>query len=217
MLKKILRLFFGDDVFISYARSDGKHYATTLKNQLASMDISCFIDYEKVYAGDVLNTTLKRAIRKSTVFVLVGTPNARNSDFVQLEINEARRIKSPIIPIDVNEAVSNPPWDCIGGDNIVWMPESSAPLNEGKPDEAVPSPHIYEEIRKLFSRNRRNVRVRAIITASILVLLSASVIAVWQSMVAQARSRELVESNGKLEKTNSALVKNQNTFAGDHR
>jgi TonB family protein len=201
MAQNLLRTLFGDDVFISYRRADGSAYATTLKEQLVSMDISCFIDYEKIYPGDQLTRTLERAITRSTAFVLIGTPDACNSDHIKLEIAEALRSKRRIILIDINQSLATPEWDFIGRDNLRWISQTSDSLKNGRPNEAMPSPHVYEDFGRLFVRNRRNIRIRAAITIAALILLFTSFIAVWQASVAEARASEVSESNQKLERT----------------
>ena len=190
----LLRYFFGDDIFISYSRKDGKLYATKLKEQLKSMDYSCFIDFEKIYAGDHLSHRIQRAIRGCGVLVLVGTEGARNSEFVNLEIESFLKTGRTLVPIDVKDEVENKPWASLPGHELVWIDE---------PNGEEPSPEIYAEIKRLFGSRRRNVRLRALATFIALILITVAVIAVLQAREARqqqalAEDRKLTAQSGEL-------------------
>src|SRR6185369_2151597 len=101
VFKSLFRLLFRYDIFISYARSDGKEYAIKLRDQLKQLDFSCFLDFDELPAGNSLNKTLKRAISKSATLVIVGTGRAVKSRYVELEVEEFGKTGRPIIPIDI--------------------------------------------------------------------------------------------------------------------
>ncbi|HYG81229.1 MAG TPA: TIR domain-containing protein, partial [Pyrinomonadaceae bacterium] len=194
----LLRYFLGDDIFISYSREDGRQYAANLKEQLQSMDYSCFIDYEKVYPGDHLGSALERAIRRSRVFVLVGTKGVRGPEsWVPKEVAAFKKTGRKIVPINIGEALTAPMWEVIAGDELVWVDEES---------EENPSPIVFDEIKRLFKHNRRNVWVRGAITAAALTLLAVSVIAFWQASEAKANQR-------KAEERTTQLLREQDTVA----
>jgi WD40 repeat protein len=232
MLDLLLRILFRYDVFISYARSDGTEFATKLKEQLASMDISCFIDYDKIVPGDTLFSTLQQATRRSKALLLIGTPGALVSSFVETEFTNSLHAKRIIIPININETLTKPPaavmkngellpvkkefaetlTQVMQPGQLVWITERSDAIAEGRPADAAPSAHIYSEISKLFKHDRRNRRVRAAITASAMVLLLLSLVAVWKAAQAaqrqrevEAQTRQLTITNGQLQTRNDEL------------
>ena len=193
----LLRYFFGNDIFISYAREDGKPYASKLKEQLKSMDYSCFIDYEKIYPGDHLSSALGRAIRRSRVFVLVGTKGVRAPDsWVPKEIAEFKTTRRTIVPININQALTAPTWDLVSDEERVWVDETS---NES------PSPIIFEEIKRLFGRNRRNVWVRSAMTIVAIILLTLSIVAILMSVRARA-NQVRAEENQRVAEENQRLA-----------
>ena len=74
--KRLFKVLFRYDVFISYARRDGKGYVLKLKEQLTRLDFSCFLDYEELPAGlsQQYTETRSRAPRS-----LLSEPKARSS------------------------------------------------------------------------------------------------------------------------------------------
>jgi hypothetical protein len=86
--RSLFKFLFRYDIFISYARGDGKEYALKLRDQLKQLDFSCFLDADELPAGNSLNSTLKRALRKSATLVVVGTERAMRSRYVELEVGE---------------------------------------------------------------------------------------------------------------------------------
>jgi WD40 repeat protein len=182
------------DLFISYSRQDGKSYAAKLKEQLAGMDYRCFIDFEQVYAGDHLSRRLQQAIKRSRTFVLVGTPRARISQYVRLEMDEFLKTGRTLIPIDVQDALVNPSWDFLTQNQLVWIDE---------PNIETPSPETITEIKRLFVFRRRNVIFRSAATALAFVLLLLSAVAGWQAYRAKqqqalAEERKLNAQSGEL-------------------
>jgi WD40 repeat protein len=209
----LLRKLLGYDIFISYSRAD-KGYAKKLKEQLSSMDYSCFIDYEKVFPGDRLSGALKRAIRWSSVFVLVGTANSRNSKYVAQEVDEFLKTGRAMVPIFIGESLGKSEWTIIHDNELVWVDE---------PNAETPSAVVFDDINRLFKYNRVKVWRRTAGTALTLVLLGLSVFATLQAREARAqqalaeqktaeletKQRELEESTAKLTRQQE-LLKKQN-------
>src|SRR3954471_22219683 len=88
LFRLLFKFLFRYDIFISYARRDGKDYAVKLRDQLRQLDFSCFLDFDELPAGNSLNSTLRRALRRSATLVLVGTERAVSSRYVELEVGE---------------------------------------------------------------------------------------------------------------------------------
>lgn len=174
LFKALFKFLFRYDIFISYARRDGKEYALKLRDQLKQLDFTCFLDYEELPPGNSLNSTLKRALRKSAALVVVGTERATKSRYVELEVGEFAKTGRAIIPIDIEGTLSETPWQIIKERDIVWIDELKAALGKG-----VPSPGVADSIDKLFKYTRRNSRVRAQVLATILLFVVVVVVSIF--------------------------------------
>ena len=105
--------FWGYDVFIAHRRADAAEYAHKLYEALTAQRISCFIDRAVYGPGDSLAVATQRHVRKSTLFVLLGSPEIlsprKPKDWVEEEVNEylASHESDPkIIPIDFGETIA---------------------------------------------------------------------------------------------------------------
>jgi hypothetical protein len=65
---------WGYDVFIAHRRKDAAVYAKSLHDALAAEGCSCFIDQTVYGPGDSLELATVRHVQKSTLFVLVASP-----------------------------------------------------------------------------------------------------------------------------------------------
>lgn len=166
LFKTLFRFLFRYDIFISYARSDGKEYALKLRDQLRQLDFSCFLDYDELPPGNSLNNTLKRALRKSAALVVVGTERAVKSRYVELEVGEFAATGRAIIPIDMEGTLKEMPWPVVKERDIVWIDEVKTALTK-----ATPSPAVADSIDKLFKYTRRNSRVRAQVLATLILFV----------------------------------------------
>jgi hypothetical protein len=90
-----IRYLFGYDIFISYARGNAHAYADSLQTKLEALGFATFLDKHEIDAGDKLDETLSRAIRRSRQFILLDTPTARKSSWVAGEIETYLRSKRP--------------------------------------------------------------------------------------------------------------------------
>ncbi|MEK6301016.1 MAG: TIR domain-containing protein [Acidobacteriota bacterium] len=171
LFRSLFKVLFRYDVFISYARRDGKEYALKLRDQLRALDFSCFLDYDELPAGNSLNKTLKKAIRKSATLVVVGTERAIKSRYVELEIAEFAKTTRAIIPIDIAGTLAD---RVIKERDIVWIDEVAESLVKG-----VPSPNVADSIDKLFKYTRRNTRVRGQVFATVSLFLIGAALAIF--------------------------------------
>lgn len=203
LFKSLFRLLFRYDIFISYARGDGKDYAIKLRDQLKQLDFSCFLDFDELPPGNSLNNTLKRAIRKSATLVIVGTERAVKSRYVELEVGEFANTGRAIIPIDIEGTLAETPWRVIKERDIVWIDEIKGALAKG-----VPSPTVADSIDKLFKYTRRNSRVRAQVLSTIIlfvVVVAASIFLIRQQVSAATRASAEAERQ-KIEAKNQKAV-----------
>lgn len=84
-------------VFISYSRRD-KDYARRLADDLAGSSFKVWID-DQIDYGDAWFREIDKAINGCAAFVVIMTPDAYESEWVQKEILLAKRHKKPIFPL----------------------------------------------------------------------------------------------------------------------
>jgi len=89
---------YGDDIFVSYARLDAVTYAASLCNELVNRQFACKFDQWGSEPGQELPDSLRRAVRRSAMFVLVASPGALLSNNVGKEISEFLKTGRTIIP-----------------------------------------------------------------------------------------------------------------------
>lgn len=177
VFRALFRARFRYDVFISYSHSDTKEYAYNLKQQLSGLDFSCFLDKEEAPPGLSLDPTLEKALKRSAVLVLLATDRALTRPYIQQEFETFIAAGKKIITINIldsltknNEAaLSTAPWKIIKEQKLIWLDEAADAFAKHQP-----SPPIAAGIDSLFKYTRRNVRVRAeIIGTAVVVLLAA--------------------------------------------
>jgi WD40 repeat protein len=203
----VLRYLFGDDIFISYSRKDGANYAAALASELSrrspELGFSCFLDQWGASAGAELSKPVVRALRRSSVLVLIGTPGALESVFVKKEIADFtgeswRRGHRPILPININGALDGLEWEALTG--LVRTPETEEARRTG-----VPSPEVIRLIANSGSYTKRNERVRWFSIAALLLLVAA----IGASATAWQQSRRAVVESARA--TESAQVAKKQT------
>lgn len=160
----IVRLFvrarFRYDIFLSYSRADAARYATSLRDDLAKLDYSCFLDADEAPAGASLSTTLQKALNRSAVLVVVGSHAATQSHYVGQEVAHFSTTKRDVLPINIG-GLRDAHWGTFQAADHIWIDETEDALVAGRPSHAV-----VDAIEKRFRYTRRNVRVRTQIAAA---------------------------------------------------
>ena len=201
--EKVYRFFFGDDIFISYSRSDAIQYVPKLAARLTAEKHICFFDQLVPDPNEDLPRTLRNKILRSTVFVLIGTKGAVSSNFVRKEIELFRSTRRPFIPVDVDGAlVDQKVWNHVLG--VAKIREEGGRVLSGDP-----SPEVVNLIKDSFRYTRRNQWLRASLVAgfSVIVITAAVsllVIGAARAQVHQADSA-LSAANQKLAATNRQI------------
>ncbi len=160
LIKVFVRLRFRYDIFLSYPRADATPYAIRLRDDLAKLDYEVFLDLDEAPAGASLSTTLRRALNRSAVLVIVGSPAAARSPYVAQEISHFALSGRDVLPINVG-SVKDAEWGGLRAADQIWIDETVESLAVGQP-----SLGVVETIEKRFRYTRRNVRVRAQIAAA---------------------------------------------------
>lgn len=131
--RRLLRLLYAFDIFISYAHDDGPEYAAALDATL-SQTHKVYLDTRDLHAGHTLDILTRVRVRNAKLLVVVCRPAALSeSAWVRLEVdifNETGR--APVL-IDVDEAIlpalQNPKKETLSE----WLAEQK--LNAGTPSE----------------------------------------------------------------------------------
>ncbi len=202
------RFLFGDDIFISYSRADGVTYAAGLADELAGRKFSCRFDLWGSEPGKEMPNSLRRALSRSAVLVLVGTPSAAKSKHVAQEVAELKRRGRKIVPVAFDGVVlrngltvtngrltkAEPVANAVLADEALWAADIEGLPLSCEQTEALktgdPSPEVLSRIDKTFTFARKDERLRKTTTgvaALLLVLIGASVVAAY---VAAKKGRE---------------------------
>lgn len=84
-------------VFISYSRKD-RSYVADLKSRLHQEGISFWVDDDLEY-GDRWASTVQRQIDQAAVLVVIVTPAALDSEWVDRELSYAQELGVPVLPL----------------------------------------------------------------------------------------------------------------------
>jgi WD40 repeat protein len=183
LIGELVRHFLGYDLFISYSRHDARNYAANLAARLQSEDLVCFLDREALLAGDVLNSSLERGIRRSSVLLLIASPGAIASPHVGLELSLAENLAKSVLSIDVGGLAAQLRRPSVR--DAIWINEAPEVFAQGRPsDDAV------TEIRKRFQSRRRNRVMRLILMSVILGLAALASWALVERSIARDREAE---------------------------
>lgn len=170
----------GPDIFLSYSRVDGATYAAGLGRHLShpSRDLHCFLDQWDAPPRRHVPPHILRALRRSTMLVLVGTQAAARSKSVHRELLTFRRRNWRIIPISFDGGV-----EC-----AVWFPLVEGIARETEHSDAlltgVPSQGVLNRIESSYKYSKRNSRVRRTLmaaTAGVTLFLMTSIFSYRQS------------------------------------
>ena len=89
------------NVFISYARSDSDE-AERLVRGLRAANVSGWLDGADIAAGDSVSSSVRDALKKSSAVVVLLSPRALQSQWVQFEIGAAEALGKKIVPVIVS-------------------------------------------------------------------------------------------------------------------
>jgi formylglycine-generating enzyme required for sulfatase activity len=131
-------------VFLSYARAD-RDFAQRLMADLHAAGHACWIDTSALKGGDEWVTTIAEGILNSYAMVVVVTPSALQSRWVQDEILWARQKHKLIIPVLLADVVDEPRFFPLAGYQAVtfWgcvYASGLAELQRALPSPALPEP-----------------------------------------------------------------------------
>ncbi|MCA9701279.1 MAG: toll/interleukin-1 receptor domain-containing protein, partial [Myxococcales bacterium] len=183
-----LRLF-GFDAFISYTHADGLAYAMALENRLIERGYVVFRDAHEIQAGARLWDTIMAALRRSRMLIVVDSPAAIESTWVQdeqryfLEVHGRRRAKKadayPLIRVIFDDPTGQ-----------------DAKLINERP-EHLALPRVADETVAALEDSRAfsltNTRAMWTVAAVVVVLIGLLAFSVWQFVLA-VKARDDAES-----------------------
>jgi hypothetical protein len=85
-------------VFVSYARED-RIVANRLAHDLQKVGYRAWTDFDGLVGGDKWKESIDEALRNSTALIVLLTPNAVSSKWVDYEITQALGRDHPIVPL----------------------------------------------------------------------------------------------------------------------
>lgn len=91
-------------VFVSYSRRN-KTFAERIARDLSDAGLDVWIDFRQIHAGELWKEEIFRGIRRSEIVLVLLSPDAVESQWVQLEVQTARELNKLIIPVMVVEAL----------------------------------------------------------------------------------------------------------------
>lgn len=212
----------GDDIFISYSRSDAVAYAAALANELSARGFSCYLDQWESQGGTEIPPRVLRRLSRSSLLVVVGSRGARDSKPVASEVAAFGQKNRHLVPISVDGMAERSAWfPSIAG--AALSVESGTALDSGRP-----SAPVVSRIESSFRFTKRNARIRRAFLAAAVALLALVGLAVWQkhdaslaidrakraqvhAVEAQARAKE--EKHRADEATNVAKQRTQEAHA----
>jgi len=89
------------NIFISYARSDIGE-AERIVSALRSGIIGGWLDAADIAAGQSIASEVRKALQRSSAVVVLLSPHALHSQWVQFEIGAAEALGKPIVPVIVS-------------------------------------------------------------------------------------------------------------------
>lgn len=182
---------FGYDVFVSFALGGpprgSQNYASDLARRLRERDLSVFFSEDEAPPGEPLSDTLRRALLRSKLLVVVvnrGTLELPNWVRTEVETFRAQRPGRPVIPVCLDGSFGDPtlsaavqPWLQHAGS--IWLDEQSDSATRGLATDPL--------VARLLTAPRRltaNRLWRAVVGAVGLGLAVLAALAAWQALVA---------------------------------
>lgn len=180
---------FGYDIFISFALGPyprgTRGYASDLARKLRERGFTVFFSEDEAPVGNQLDNTLRRAIRRSRMLVVVANPQTlREPRWVRSEVEEftQHRPKSPVAVINIDNALPVDPEKDV--DKVsAWLPfRDRIWVNEGR--EAWLANQVSDEvIERLITTPvavRSVTRLRYTVSAIVATFAVVAVLAMMQ-------------------------------------
>ena len=187
--------FFGYDFFISYAWADGRAYAVNLLERLSKdgRSFRCFLNSKEMAGGAAWREAVRRALRRSSVLVIVGSETALTRDAVYDEVLAFASLGRPIVPIDFDFHIAclapeHRLHRLIAGRLRTVEPQGAAALNAGQ---------AHDEVIAYLNQSFKFVRVgrvRQLVLTIVIAVLAGLLVVAVDRFLAERASRQLAEA-----------------------
>lgn len=134
MMKKPDRLFMSH-IFISYSHRDTE-YAHALANHLQSMGFAVWID-DRLDYGSQWPNEIQKQLDSCDAFIVIMSTNAFASEWVQSELQRAKRKRKPVFPV------------LLEGEGP-WLSVESTQFYDVR-NEGMPSEEFYTDVKQAVS------------------------------------------------------------------
>ena len=165
-------------LFISYKRSDATDLTTILYDELSKIKFRVFLDRYDIEGGDDLSTVIKGGIENTSFLLVIESPSAHESSWMEKEVQHALIIQVPVLILSLpgskqikstqnlhrlylNNTNLSSMSDKCGESENVWDPHyvrsKILPIIESKHAEGLKKTHasmisgIYENLKATFS------------------------------------------------------------------
>jgi hypothetical protein len=177
---------FGYDIFVSFALGPpprgSRSYASDLARKLSERDLTVFFSEEEAPVGDLLDETLRRALHRSRILVVVvNVGTLVDPRWVRTEVEEFRRNhpERPIISVNIGGALQDPalaaaaePW--LRFTDKIWIDDS-----QRAGDEGIVSDGVIDRLVTAPNAMRSRTRWRWTVRAAFAMLSTVTAAALW--------------------------------------
>lgn len=185
---RLLDFVFGYDFFVSYCWADGREYAVALVQKLREQGFECFLDSSDYAKGDNWRDQGRRALKKTSRLILVGTPKALESEPVMNELAIFHRLGRHILPIDIDgtlaQAAVDSPVTRHLSPEILSIKEKREALAKG------PTTATIQALCNTMGLVRQQQKRLRLLTGAVLAFASIALIATLFFALADHRQRQ---------------------------
>ena len=199
VLRFLARFFVGDDIFVSYSRADGGRYATILASELTKRKFFCRLDAYDTQPGREIPKSLRKALDRSFLLVVVGTPRAAESDHVTQEIAAFCSLRRNIVLLSFGGAHLRAKWSQLV-EGLYPHPETDEHLSTGRP-----STETIDLIEDSFRFRRRNQRLAITFWTVAAIIAGLVIYGSYLGAGLRTTRRELAETNTDLKTAGDQL------------
>lgn len=214
LFQRLADWLFGYDFFISYTWSDGRKYALQLKERLEDSGFKCFLDSSDYAKGDNWREQGRRALKRTSRLVLVGTPNVLQSEPVENELRIYSALKRRIYQIDIDgnldpEGRNEKIFEYLDPDGL-RIHETAEAMETG------PGTEVLEDIRRTFNLVRQDKKRVRWFAAAAAVFAALAIVATALGFVANRERKAANQAQTKAENVAAKSIARQlGTPAGD--
>ena len=205
---------FGYDFFVSFKLgpypAGEQSYASDLTRGLRERDFTVFFSEDEAPAGGYLDETLRKAIKRSRVLVVIASGNSLSSRWVKLEVEEFRKVnpRRPIVIVDIDNALGR---NANAADLDQWLDHSRRLRiddSRSAAEQGIVGAGLVGKVSATMHSIRANVRLRTTVLIVVAVLAGLTYYSYTKRMLA--------EENGLTALSRQKAAEARAIFAGQH-